>query len=364
MAEHGISALLLTTEPEVRYFSGFLTPFWQSPTRPWFLVVPGEGKPIAVIPEIGAAVMAATWVDDIHTWPSPRPDDEGISILTDVLRDCAGAAPIGIPMGSETTLRMALSDFETLKTAVDPSLFVDATPIIRSLRMTKSEAEIEKIRFVCEAASSVFETLPTFVNAGMSETEVFRLFRQRVLDAGADDVPYLVGGLGHDGVGDIISPPTERTAGPGDVLMLDTGATFDGYFCDFDRNYSFGQPSDNVAHAYKVVHNAMSAGLTHARAGTTCRALFMAMQSVLEEGGALGNDVGRMGHGLGMQLTEWPSHAPHDETVLQPGMIITLEPGMTFAENKVMVFEENIVIREDGCELLTRRAPPEIPVID
>jgi len=52
-ADPGIDALLFCTEPEVRYFSGFLTPFWQSPTRPWFLIVPREGKPVAVIPGIG-----------------------------------------------------------------------------------------------------------------------------------------------------------------------------------------------------------------------------------------------------------------------------------------------------------------------
>ena len=60
MATQGLDALLLTTEPEVRYFSGFLTQFWQSPTRPWFLIVPAEGKPVAVVPNIGAACMRRT----------------------------------------------------------------------------------------------------------------------------------------------------------------------------------------------------------------------------------------------------------------------------------------------------------------
>ena len=87
------------------------------------------------------------------------------------------------------------------------------------------------------------------------------------------------------------------------------------------------------------------------------------MQAVLEAGGALGNDVGRLGHGLGSQLTEWPSHTAWDDTVLEPGMVLTLEPGMSFAPGRVMVHEENIVVREAGPELLTRRAPPELPVI-
>jgi len=64
-----------------------------------------------------------------------------------------------------------------------------------------------------------------------------------------------------------------------------------------------------------------------------------------------------------MQLTEWPSHTPTDATVIEPGMVLTLEPGMSFAPGKAMVHEENVVIREHGAELLTRRAPPEMPVI-
>ncbi|MEZ5876760.1 MAG: aminopeptidase P family N-terminal domain-containing protein [Tepidamorphaceae bacterium] len=54
MAQADLDALLLTTEAEIRYFTGYLTRFWESPTRPWFLIVPAFGKPAAVIPGIGA----------------------------------------------------------------------------------------------------------------------------------------------------------------------------------------------------------------------------------------------------------------------------------------------------------------------
>ena len=77
MHRHAFDALLLTAPPNVRYFTGFDTQFWESPTRPWFVVVPLSGAPIAVIPEIGGAEMATSWLKDIRTWPAPRPEDDG-----------------------------------------------------------------------------------------------------------------------------------------------------------------------------------------------------------------------------------------------------------------------------------------------
>ena len=71
MQAEKLDLLLFTTEPEVRYFTGFYTQFWQSPTRPWFLLLPASGKPVAVIPGIGEACMGRTWVDDIRCWSSP-----------------------------------------------------------------------------------------------------------------------------------------------------------------------------------------------------------------------------------------------------------------------------------------------------
>ncbi|MEQ8441951.1 MAG: Xaa-Pro peptidase family protein [Alphaproteobacteria bacterium] len=365
MAQAGLGALLLTTEPEVRYFTGFLTQFWQSPTRPWFLVLPASGKPIAVIPQIGAECMGRTWIDDVRTWSSPAPEDEGISLLSDALRGALdGSKSLGMMQGPETHLRMPQSDFSRLLTALDGISVRDCTPIVRSLRMVKSKREIEKIAYVCARVSDVFEALPGLIRTGMSDADIFRRFKVACLEAGVDDVSYLVGALGQGGYGDIISPPAGRVAETGDILILDTGCTFDGYFCDFDRNYSFGPADDAARRAHEAVFRATDAGFAAARPGATCQEVCRAMATVMEEAGALGNDVGRLGHGLGMQLTEWPSNRIGDRTILEPDMVLTLEPGMTFAPGKVMVHEENIVIREDGAEWLTRRAPPEMPVID
>ena len=364
MAEAGIAALWLTTEPEVRYFSGFTTPFWQSPTRPWFLIVPPRGKPIAVIPEIGAERMASTWIEDIRVWPAPRPADDGISALAALLAGLTrGGGAVGLPMGHESQLRMPLSDFHALGAALPGVEFIDASPIVRALRMVKSEAEIDKTRHVCQLVSDGFEEFGGIASAGDMEREIFRAVRIDFLSRGADDVPYLVGGSGPGGPVEVIGPPTDRIIVPGDVLMMDTGTVFDGYFSDFDRNFAFGFAEDATRRAYDVVYKATEAGLAAARPGATAADLWAAMAAVLDAGGSSGNAVGRLGHGLGMQLTEQPSNMPGDETVMVPGMVMTLEPGMTHGDGRVMVHEENLVIRDGPPELLSRRASAEIPII-
>jgi len=364
MADAALDGLLLTTEAEVRYFSGFLTRFWQSPTRPWFLVVPCDRKPVAVIPAIGAPLMARGWVDDIRTWESPRPGDEGVTELRAVLHELGIAGGrLGVPMGPETTLRMPLSDYRRLVAGLERTEFVDCTGVVRELRMIKSEPEIDKIAHACRIASQAFDAVPGFAHAGQPLAETFRRFKLALLEHGADDVDYLVGAATPGGYDDVISPPDWRPLQEGDVLVLDTGTVHDGYFCDFDRNHAIGRAADDTLRAYETLYRATDAGLAAARPGGTCAGLFRAMRAVIEADGHAGGNVGRLGHGLGMQLTEWPSHTADDDTVIRPGMVLTLEPGLEIGPGRTMVHEEDIVIREDGYELLSRRAPAELPII-
>jgi Xaa-Pro aminopeptidase len=308
--------------------------------------------------------MRQSWLDDVRTWSAPAPGDDGISLLTDLLHPLATAGQrLGVMKGHETQLRMPLGDYERLIAALSGLEVADCTGLIRGLRMVKSPAEIEKIAHICAIGSATFDEVPAFARQGMAQEEVFRAFRRAALALGADDVPYLVGGSGPGGYGDVISPPTQAPLQAGDILMLDTGSTWDGYFCDFDRNFAIGRADDLARRAHDALWRATEAGIAAARPGATCRDLFRAMRNVIAEMDDQGGDVGRLGHGLGMQLTEWPSHADWDETVLEEGMVLTLEPSLAYGDGHIMVHEENIVVRAGNAELLTRRAPPELPVI-
>lgn len=354
-----LSALVLTTEPEIRYFTGFLTRFWESPTRPWFLIVPASSKPIAVIPSIGAHLMGQTWIDDIRTWDAPNPADDGISLLAATLNEL-GCDQIGTPMGPETHLRMPLADFERLKAAC-PAITHDAG-IIRSLRMIKSPAEIAKIRQSCTIAGRAFARIGDILSVGTPFDEVFRRFQMLCLNEGADAVPYLAGGFGPDGYGDVISPASSTPVKSGDVVMLDTGLSCDGYFCDFDRNFALSRARQEVRDGYARLIEATDAALEMAQPGRPASDLFHVMDKVLT-GGKGGTAVGRYGHGLGMQLTEWPSLTAKDHTEMSEGMVLTLEPCIATAPNSILVHEENIVITKTGAEMLSPSAPRELPIL-
>lgn len=354
MQEAGLGALLLTTEPDVRYFTGYLTRFWESPSRPWFLIVPASGKPVAVIPSIGAALMSQTWIEDIRTWRAPDPLDDGVSLLTNTLNALTRGA-VGTPMGYESHLRMPLGDWKRVQAGLHGDACEDAG-IMARLRGVKSSAEIAKIENACGIAARAFARVPEIAAEGVPLSQVFRDFQRLCLEEGADWVPYLAGASEQGGYGDVISPASDRPLSAGDVLMLDTGLVHDGYFCDYDRNFAVGPPTEHIAATHARLIYAIDAAADVARAGTTAAQLFHAMDRIVT-GGQGGSDAGRLGHGLGMQLTEGLSITPQDHTVLEPGMVITLEPGIETGPGKMLVHEENIVITDGAPRFLSPRAP-------
>ncbi len=364
MFKEKMDAILLTTQVDIEYYTGFKTQFFVSPTRPWFVLIPLDGKPKAIIPVIGKSGMKETWIDDIQTWVSPNPDDEGVSLLISSINNLRKRFnSLGIPQGHESNLRMPISDYNKLISSLNDLQIKDATKILRYVRYIKSPAEIEKISYICQIASQGFEDLPKLLKVGESESENCQRFKKHLLNLGVDDFPYLISGSGQGGYGSIIMGPTERILDDGDIFIIDTGCVYDSYFCDFDRNYAFSYASEESKRAYEVVYKATDAGFEASKVGNTTSDVFNAMNKVLQNGGALGNSVGRLGHGLGMQLTEWPSNTINDNTILEEGVIITLEPGMEYLPNKEMVHEENILITNSGPVWLSKRAPKELPII-
>lgn len=363
MTKAQLDALLVTSEQNVEYLSGFTTQFaWNTPTRPWYFLLPRVGKPVGVIPEIGAENWLATsWVKDIVTWPSPRPENEGLDLLADAIGKVkARYGRIGAELGAESRLGMPAGDLDRVGRMVRPSKIVDGIPVIRELRLIKSKAEVERIRHVCGIVSKAFGAMGSIFRPGMTEQDLARKFQIALLERGADKTPFTALGSGRGGYASIIMGPTARRIEKGDVFMIDTGTRWGGYFSDFDRNYSVGPAGAAVKKVHEALWLATRAGINAARPGATAEDLFKAQAAVLDAAGYTVGSVGRMGHGLGKNITEWPSNMLGDRTPLKPGMVLTIEPSASFGNGKTLVHEENLVVTEDKPVMLSRRAPRQM----
>ena len=360
-----IDVILITSPHNFRYFTGFDSYFWESPTRPWFLLISLSEEPVAIIPNIGESALKKTWINKINTWSSPNTDDEGVSILTKTIKKLVSSKKnIGCELGQENHLRMSINDYDKLKINLSDFNFVDASAIIWKLRMIKSKEEIKKIKKIISIASNVFDNLPNFIKIGMTEKEICNIFKKQLIDKGADHTLYMSCASGKGGYDQIICDPTNKEIENGDILIIDTGTTYDGYFCDFDRNYGFGKIQKEAIDAYQTLWEASEKAFERIKPGLNCSDISHAINSILDKSNLNLNSVGRMGHGLGLQLTEPPSIMNNDKTILKENMIITIEPCYEYLPGKMLVLEENILITENGFELLTTRSPKFLPIIN
>ena len=363
LENENIDAIVITSPANFRYFSGLDSNFWESPTRPWFLIISKNGKIKALVPSIGLSAIESTFINDIEVWQSPNPKDEGTSLLKKIIKTFPKNSNIGFELGMETYLRMSIKEFLKIKKDLQEYNFIDSTNIVWSLRKIKSDLEIKNIEKVCSITSKVFNNLINKISLGMSEREIATIFKKDLINNGVDYIMYLSCASGINGYNQIICNPSEKKIGDGDILIIDTGSTLNGYYCDFDRNFGFGNINQKSLDAYNKLWNATEKTLEIIKPGISCKEVYESLSKNLFSSNVK-SSVGRMGHGFGLQLTEPPSIMIDDNTILEKNMILALEPSIEIENDLMLVHEENILITQNGNRLLTSRTPKELPVIN
>ena len=363
LENENIDAIVITSPANFRYFSGLDSNFWESPTRPWFLIISKNGKIKALVPSIGLSAIESTFIKDIEVWQSPNPKDEGTSLLKKIIKTFPKNSNIGFELGMETYLRMSIKEFLKIKKDLQEYNFIDSTNIVWSLRKIKSDLEIKNIEKICSITSKVFNNLINKISLGMSEREIAAIFKKDLINNGVDYIMYLSCASGINGYNQIICNPSEKKIGDGDILIIDTGSTLNGYYCDFDRNFGFGNINQKSLDAYNKLWNATEKTLEIIKPGISCKEVYESLSKNLFSSNVKSN-VGRMGHGFGLQLTEPPSIMIDDNTILEKNMILALEPSIEIENDLMLVHEENILITQNGNRLLSSRTPKELPIIN
>lgn len=356
MRAAGIDAVILTTKENLRYFSGFQSIVWDSKiSKPGVLIITADGESTLVC--IRSAVETArhsSYVEDIRTW-NRLVDGSYADAIHKVLVDKKlGRGRIGMELGTGFRLHMTHDDYLRLMELLAGQV-VDAAPVIWPVRNVKSSLELELVRRVCDINVRAFASGFNSVKEGTTERDLFRFIAAEMFRLGADEVFPLGLRAGPDRYSQGNCPPCNRPIGRGEIIMLDGGPGYHGYYSDIIREACIGEPSAQQRDLFDFAVSACEYGVSLIRPGVTAAEVATAVDRFVDNSGYAGNYASRggLGHALGLDIHEPPMIDVGNEQVLVPGMVLAIEP--SFYEPFVGKFgiEENVVVTEDGYELLT-----------
>lgn len=354
MEKAGLTGMVLSSEANVSYYTGYRTHApWKAFTRPQFLFFPVDGKPLLytqtfVTPE-ATEVAAGCDNRNFNTLLGPTGSD-----IADICCELGmEEGKIGFELGLEQRVNYPVQTWEELKHELKRAELVDCAPLLWEQKMIKSAKEVECIRRACNATGYAFDHLFSSITPGMTEREISMLAQKLMLEGGAEYPGFVVITSGEGNYGRISSVSSDRVPQKGDMIWMDLGADYNGYWSDFCRAAVMGPVSDSRKKRQADVVEITAEAASFMRPGVPVSEVARACGAALEKRGYSATyDCGRMGHGFGMLSTEPPSVTVRDQDVLKEGMIIALEPGI-LDEDGVFVVEENYVITEEGCERLS-----------
>ena len=229
----------------------------------------------------------------------------------------------------------------------------DVSNEIRSMRVTKTAAELEKLRRAAEITDRAYDEVVRRIRVGQSELEVAQMISASIF-AAAGTLAFEP--LAQFGPNSAIPHhrPAERRLAEGDLVLLDFGAAFDGYAADTTRMAVAGEPDAKQKEIHALVLKGHDDAIAAVRAGVTAGDVDAAARQAITSGGHGQHFIHRVGHGLGLEAHEEPSLDPGSRKVLEPGMVATIEPGVYMQGWGGVRIEDDIVVEHTGCRLLTQ----------
>lgn len=221
------------------------------------------------------------------------------------------------------------------------------------LRTVKTAAEIQKIKAAQQLAETALDRLLQKMHAGMTEREAALELDFCMRRLGAEDLSFETIALTGAHTSMPHGVPDERQICRGDFVLMDFGAVVDGYHSDMTRTVCVGEPTEEMRDVYHIVRTAQNAALAAAKPGMTGKELDAVARDIITDAG-YGEAFGHsLGHGVGMEIHEYPVASVNQENVLAPGNVVTIEPGIYLPGKFGVRIEDFVHITPDGCEDIT-----------
>lgn len=355
LTQFELDAVAINPGPSLVYLTGLHFHLMERPVVAFFT----PGRPVyIVLPELERIKLA----DLPYPLEAFAYNDDPASWSTAFQQAVAAARLENHRIGVEPT-RLRFLELRFLEAAAPQAAFVSAEGPLAALRMRKDAAEVGAMRKAVEIAqNALLATLP-MVKAGVTERQVASELVVQLLRAGSEsEMPFAPIIASGPNSANPHATPTDRRLAPGDLLIVDWGASYEGYISDLTRTFAIQSASSEFEQIARIVAEANAAGRATAGPEISAGSVDQATRAVIEKAGYGPYFTHRTGHGIGMEGHEAPYIYGANELTLLPGMAFTVEPGIYLPGRGGVRIEDNLVISGQGSECLSD-LPCELRII-
>ncbi len=347
LKEQNLQAVGLNPGPNLSYLTGLDFHLME---RPVMVIFPEKGSPVMILPELESAkisglpyqVKSFLFNEDPSTW-------SGV-FQTALLEAGVSSGKLGV---IPRRLRMLEIDF--LQEGSPELQLVSAQPILTQMRTIKGEAEISHMQEAARIAECALEATLRAIKPGVTEKEIASQLVSWLLQQGSDpELPFFPIVSFGENAANPHATPTDRFLKNGDLILIDWGASFKGYFSDITRVFSMGDLQPELEEVGKFVKQANQAGHAAVKPGVLASEVDQAVRQVIVDAGYGEYFIHRTGHGLGLEAHEEPYISSFDQTILKPGMTFTIEPGVYLPNRGGVRIEDDLLVTENGGLSLTQ----------
>ena len=347
-----VEAIALVPGPN---FTRALGHSFMSHERPFVLVIPAEGKPAAIVPNLELGSWEQVGFDGaVFDWR----DQDGYA-------GAFAALAAHLPMTRLAVEGQVMRVFvhHALKQAMPDVEIIDAERQISGLRMIKTAADIAALEAAISLSERALHRVLEGVRVGQTEKEIESALIQALFAEGADDLAFTpIVAAGDNSARPHAHARADYKVQSGDALLFDFGGRKDGFCADITRTVFVGEVSDEGRAVYDTVLRANLAGLEVTRAGVTAHEIDDVVTGVLEASPYADRIRTKTGHGLGRDVHEAPYIMRGNHQELPVGTVYTNEPGLYGPGLFGVRIEDDVLITEDGCRTLTT-FPKELMIV-
>lgn len=357
LASNHLDALILCTGTSLNYFTGMR---WGQSERFFAWVLPTRAAPFVVCPafeesrvrermEAKPATLPAATTTRVYAW---NEDESPYALLVRALKD-AGIATGRI--GLEERTQFAFAD--GIAHASPTLTVVSGTAVTAGCRSIKSPAELALMQLANHVTLSVYEATFNSLQPGMTNRQVTELIDAGYQRSGFPGEASCQVGANSASPHGTLQPQVIRE---GEIILLDDGCLAEGYQSDISRSFVLGKASDKQKKVFDIVHRAQAAALAAAHPGIACAEVDAAARKVITEAGCgpgYKYFSHRLGHGIGMDMHEWPYLVGGNMTPLAVSMCFSDEPGIYIAGEFGIRLEDDWHLTEEGGRLFTPQSP-------